>query len=150
MKMTIIEEAKDLSSIEVDELIGSIQTFDMSINERSEKKNKCITFVSNFEEGGSQDVKEESLTYDIYLLRKKLNKNLKYLNRKWRTIVPYKRFNIISHNKDMNKLEPNSGKGTRCLECEGYGHLRAERSTFLKNQKKRSNVIFSESDDERE
>jgi hypothetical protein len=30
-----------------DELIGSLQTFELSVNERSEKKNKSIAFVSN-------------------------------------------------------------------------------------------------------
>lgn len=33
-----------------DELIGSLQTFEMSINDRSEKKNKGISFVSNTKE----------------------------------------------------------------------------------------------------
>lgn len=35
MKLTVIKEARDLSSIKADELIGSLQTFEMSINERS-------------------------------------------------------------------------------------------------------------------
>lgn len=35
MKVTAIEEAIDLSRIKVDELIGSLQTFEISINERS-------------------------------------------------------------------------------------------------------------------
>lgn len=54
MKVTTIEEAQDLSSIKVDEPIGSLQTFKMSINDRSKKKNTCITFVSKTEEVGSQ------------------------------------------------------------------------------------------------
>lgn len=33
MKVTAIEEAHDLSNIKVNELIGSLQTFEMSINE---------------------------------------------------------------------------------------------------------------------
>lgn len=49
MKVTIIEEGQDLSSIKDIELICSLQTFEMSINERSKKKNKWITFVSNTE-----------------------------------------------------------------------------------------------------
>lgn len=49
MKVTAIEEPQDLSIIKVDELIGSLQNFEMSINERSEKKNNEIVFVSNTE-----------------------------------------------------------------------------------------------------
>ncbi|KAK2452208.1 gag-protease polyprotein [Trifolium repens] len=39
MKVTAIEEAQDISSMKVDELIGSLQTFELYINERSEIKN---------------------------------------------------------------------------------------------------------------
>lgn len=68
MKVTAIEEAHDLSSIKVDELIGSFQTFEMSINVRSEMKNKGIAFVSNTKEFGIQGDKEESWENDIALL----------------------------------------------------------------------------------
>lgn len=70
MKVTSIEEAQDLSNIKVDELIGSLQTFEISINGRSEKKKKGITFISHTEEVGSQGVKEESLADDIDLIGK--------------------------------------------------------------------------------
>ncbi|XP_057418719.1 agamous-like MADS-box protein AGL19 [Lotus japonicus] len=50
MKVTTIEEAEDIGNIKVDELIGSLQTFEMSLNEISYKKNKSIKFVSNTED----------------------------------------------------------------------------------------------------
>lgn len=50
MKVKTIEEARDLSNIKVDELIGFLQTFEMTTNDRIEKKNKSIAFVSNIEE----------------------------------------------------------------------------------------------------
>lgn len=49
MKVTTIEEAQDFINIKVDELIGSLQIFEMRINDLSEKKSKCIAFVSNTE-----------------------------------------------------------------------------------------------------
>lgn len=75
MKVTSIEEVKDLSSIKVDKLIDSLKTFEMSIHERSEKTNKGITFVSNIE--GDQGDKEESVSDDIALLGKKVQQILK-------------------------------------------------------------------------
>lgn len=45
-----MEEAQDLSKIKFDELISSLQIFKMAINDKFEKKNKSITFVSNIEE----------------------------------------------------------------------------------------------------
>jgi hypothetical protein len=37
MKVTTIEKSQDLSSIKVDELIGSLQTFEMSFDDKPEK-----------------------------------------------------------------------------------------------------------------
>lgn len=47
MKVTAIEEAHDINNIRVDELVGSLQTFELGMSDRSEKKNKSIAFVSN-------------------------------------------------------------------------------------------------------
>src|SRR4051812_1270490 len=47
MKVTTIEEAQDISNMKLDELIGSLQTFELSICESVEKKNNSIAFVSN-------------------------------------------------------------------------------------------------------
>lgn len=80
MKVTAIEEAQDLSIIKFDELIGSLETFDMAINDRSEKKNKSISFVSNIEEDENQG--EESLSDVITFVRRKFNKALRWLDRK--------------------------------------------------------------------
>src|ERR1044072_7891724 len=44
MKVTAIEEAQDIASMQVDELIGSLQTFELSLNDKAEKKNKSIAF----------------------------------------------------------------------------------------------------------
>src|SRR4030066_617462 len=46
MKVTAIEEAQDISNMKVDELIGSLQTFEMAISDRTKKKKKNIAFVS--------------------------------------------------------------------------------------------------------
>ncbi|GAU32755.1 hypothetical protein TSUD_323230 [Trifolium subterraneum] len=47
MKVIAMEEAQDISTMKVDELIGSLQTYESSVNERLESKNKSIAFLSN-------------------------------------------------------------------------------------------------------
>jgi len=49
IKVTVIEEAQDISSMKVDELIGSLQNFELVVDNRSEKKGKGFAFVSNAE-----------------------------------------------------------------------------------------------------
>lgn len=60
------------------------------------------------------------------------------------TNVPDKRSNINLQHNDMSEKEPNSGKGTQCFECEGYGHLRTKYLT------KGLFVAWPKYDDERE
>src|ERR1044072_919146 len=47
MKVTSIEEAQDISKMQVDELIESLQTFELTLNDRAGKKNKSIAFMAN-------------------------------------------------------------------------------------------------------
>jgi hypothetical protein len=46
MKVTAIEEAQDISILKVDELIGSLQNFEITINSKTNKKGKGIAFAS--------------------------------------------------------------------------------------------------------
>jgi excinuclease UvrABC nuclease subunit len=79
MKVTTIEEAQDISTMRVDELIGSLQTFELGISDKSEKKNKSIAFVSNTEDEENQcDLDAgEGMTNVIVLLGRQFNKILK-------------------------------------------------------------------------
>lgn len=80
-----------MSSIKVDKITNSLQTFEITINDRDEKNNKGITFVSNTREEESPYDKKERMSHDIALLGGEINNSLKYLVRKWRTIIQYKR-----------------------------------------------------------
>lgn len=60
MNVTAIEEAQDISSMKVDELIGSLQTFELA----NGFKKKNIAFVSNTDE---EDVQYEMETDEIIL-----------------------------------------------------------------------------------
>ena len=70
MKVTAIEESQDICNMRVNELIGSLQTFELGMSDGSEKKAKSIAFMSNTEEEdeeGGQDT-DEDLENDIALL----------------------------------------------------------------------------------
>src|ERR1051325_671927 len=79
MKVTAIEEAQEINSMKVDELVGSLQTFELGINERSDKKPKSKAFNSNTEERDEEydlDI-EEGLSNTIVFLGRKFNRVLK-------------------------------------------------------------------------
>ena len=76
--MAAIEEAKDVSTMKLDELMGSLQTFELNLNQNKKKKSIVVRTKEkdSIKEGNSID--DESLV----LLMKNLNIFLNRMNRK--------------------------------------------------------------------
>ncbi|GAU45850.1 hypothetical protein TSUD_371460 [Trifolium subterraneum] len=79
MKVIAMEEAQDISTMKFDELIGSLQTYESSVNERLERKNKSIAFVSNTDDEDLEIDMEstDSISEAIVLLGRQFNKKQK-------------------------------------------------------------------------
>jgi ribosome-associated translation inhibitor RaiA len=150
MKVTTIEEAQDLSSIKVYELIGSLQTFNMSICDKLEKKNKSMDFIS-------EENHEDNLSDAIAFIGRKFNKSLNKLQTRWKTNdldktsnnsrnkdVSDKLYNIISQDKNKEEEKSDQDKEVRCPECEGHGHYNTECHNYLKRQKKGLTIVCSD------
>ncbi|KAK2415952.1 gag-protease polyprotein [Trifolium repens] len=152
MKVTAIEEAHDISTMKMDELVGSLQTFEIILNDRGDKKNKSIAFVTNTEDdvAESDDEEEDSIADAIAMLGKQFNKVLKRVDRKNRQNGQSIRFDINKQQNNPKKTKPeeksNQSKGVQCHECEGYGHIRSECGTYQKRQKKGLTVSWSDED----
>ncbi|PON99959.1 hypothetical protein TorRG33x02_043770, partial [Trema orientale] len=116
-KLTAIEESKNLDTMKVEELMGSLQTYEMNLRQR-EKASKSA----------SKYAKEDDV--NLALLTKNMGKMSKSGN----------------SNKGMNFLKPDSSKknGIQCRECEGYGHVQAECANTLKKKAKAMTSIWSD------
>ena len=103
MKVTAIEEAQDINIMQVDELIGSLQTYEMTLNDKPDKKNKSIAFVSSTVEDDEQSEMDFAgeFTYALELLGRKFNKDFKRLDRKSRP-------NVLGKTSDNFKRSDNS------------------------------------------
>ncbi|GAU35618.1 hypothetical protein TSUD_30350 [Trifolium subterraneum] len=78
MNVTAIEEFREIVSMKLDELVGSLQTFELSMKDRTEKKNKSIAFVSNADEESESDKEaDENISEALVLLGKQFNKILR-------------------------------------------------------------------------
>ncbi|MCH92223.1 gag-pol polyprotein, partial [Trifolium medium] len=110
--------------MKVDELVGSLQTFELGVSERSEKKNKSITFVSNVDDEEEQSDMEtdESISEAIVLLGRQFNKILMKVDR--RPVTNVKNISLdISKNTNAQRKprtdeKTNQVKGVQCHECE--------------------------------
>ena len=148
MKVTAIEEAQDICNMRVDELIGSLQTFELGLSDRAEKKSKNLAFVSNDE--GEEDEydldTDEGLTNAVVLLGKQFNKVLKRMDRRQKPHVRNIPFDIRKGSEYQKKSDekPSHSKGIQCHGCEGYGHIIAECPTHLKKQRKGLSVCRSD------
>ena len=128
MKVNLIEEYEDISSIKVDEHIGSLLNVEMVVNKKIEKKRKGIAFKADVEDDKEQDIKDidDNMFKFIPLLAKTFGKVMRRLNRRYRNNVmtnvkdkvPNKRrgFNFQRRNKEGDKL--NKGNGVQCHECD--------------------------------
>ena len=78
-KVTVIEESKDLNEIKVEELIGSFQTYELSLsNQRKSKSFALKTINERVEAHGSSD--EDVVEKDVAYLAKNFRKFLKFKN----------------------------------------------------------------------
>ena len=78
-KVTTIEESKDLDEIKVYELIGSLQTYELSLpNQRKSKSLTLKTINERVETHGSSD--ENVVEKDVAYLAKNFRKFLKFKN----------------------------------------------------------------------
>ncbi|GAA0157490.1 hypothetical protein LIER_14746 [Lithospermum erythrorhizon] len=76
-KVTAIEEAQDLTTMRVDELMGNLSTFEISLDDGDLSKKKGIALKV-----ASEDVDNEDLVEIMNLLAKNFNKSLKRFNKK--------------------------------------------------------------------
>ncbi|PNX69358.1 gag-protease polyprotein, partial [Trifolium pratense] len=149
MKVTAIEEAQDITKMKVDELICSLQTYESAQNEKLEKKNKNIVFMSiTDEEEVDFDVdSSDSISEAIVLLGRHFNKVLKRMDRKPRAnginFIQDANRSVGTQRKTKPDEKTSQSKDIQCHECEGYGHIRAACPNYLKKQKKSLTVSWS-------
>ena len=79
MKVTAIEEAHDITTLKLDELFGSLLTFEMATTDRESKKGKGIAFKSiKVDEEAVSDT-ETNMDESIALLKKQFTNALRKL-----------------------------------------------------------------------
>ena len=83
----------------VDELIGSLQTFELGLNDGVERKTKSIAFMSNTEEDKSQEG-DEDLVNEVAMLGRQFNKLLKKMDVKSKANVKNISSDISKYNND--------------------------------------------------
>ncbi|KAA0058236.1 gag-proteinase polyprotein [Cucumis melo var. makuwa] len=133
IKVTAIEEAHDITTLKLDELFGSLLTFEMAISDRENKKGKGIAFKSTYEEEATANHSDNKANMD--------EKDVENTTR---------RYSEVSNRRgsDYEKKKEEEGKFFRCRECGGISHYQVECPTILRRQKESYHAILSNKDTE--
>ena len=127
-KVTTIEESKDLDDIKVQELIGSLQTYELSLP--SQRKSK------------------DGVEKDVAYLAKNFEKFLKFKNSgKFAKKGKFPSFG--KDKKDFKKREEKESLSTQevtCFECNGHGHFKKECPNYLRTKGKAYATTLSDLD----
>ncbi|XP_065630937.1 uncharacterized protein LOC136068135 [Quercus suber] len=136
-KVTTIEESKDLDDIKVQELVGSLQTYELSLP--SQKKSKSLAFKTIDDRVASHDPSEEdAVDKDVAYLVKNFRKFLKLKNGgkfgdKGKFQSSGREKKEFRRKDDRNSQ---SSQGITCFECNGHGHFKKECPNYLKSKGK--------------
>jgi len=135
IKVTTIEESKDLEEMKIEELVGSLQTYELSLPPvkklktialKAPKKKVEVSFGDDSED-------EEKVVAMLAKIFGRLMRNERFKNKfsKKMKKVP----------REAEKKDP---RGQRCYECSGFGHIRADCGNLKQGKRKAYNVTLSD------
>ena len=135
-KVTAITESKGVDSIPIDELAGSLQSYELDLPKT--KKSKSMALKSVDVSGFDDEIFAIEITYLAKNFRNFLRNNNRRARgknnaepRNFRRNDPTK-VNNIEKPKEKVGQPSNNSMGQQCFECQGYGHVKFECPTFLR------------------
>ncbi|CAM9000441.1 unnamed protein product [Rhodiola kirilowii] len=160
MKTLAVKEANDVKNMRLDELMGSLQTHEMDMNEENRlTKVSSVSLKTEVVKNKTDDASEQQFAMFAKnfgkFIRSQYGKGTESSQSPDSRFQKNNRTKLQKEEKDYKKnsaedsLSENKGKGIQCRECEGLGHIRAE---CINTQKKKNAyaVNWSDSDSEGE
>ena len=149
-KMTIITESKDVDSIPVNELVRSLQSYELDLPKTNKSKSMALNSVVDVDGNGFDD--ELSFTKIAYLAKNfrnfLRNKNIRARGKNNAEPRNFKRneptkVNNIDKSKEKVGQTSNNSLGQQHFGCQGFGHVKSKCPTFLRSKGKAIAITLS-------
>ncbi|XP_073046261.1 uncharacterized protein [Primulina eburnea] len=166
IKICAIDESKDTSKLNLEELISSLRTFEMNLELQTRSKGKAIALqttddsVNNLiQEANESDLGEETIS----LITKKFGDYLKRMRDKKKPVSTLKpsftpternktfvptQGNFKSRNETPGRPETKKLDSVQCRECSGFGHYANECANRLRRNKIMTATLSDKDTDE--
>ncbi|XP_019154690.1 PREDICTED: uncharacterized protein LOC109151226 [Ipomoea nil] len=148
MKVTAIQEHDGWEKKTVQQLMGSLQTYETKILGGPETKGKTVAFT--VEDAGAvsdPDEVKQRQTGKLGKFQGKKGSGSSANRNNQRSNSSSQRPGASRNSQSKDKT---GGKGIKCYECEGYGHVQAECPTYLRRKKSMKVALTWSNDDEPE
>jgi histone H3/H4 len=145
IKVTTIKESKDLEEMKIEELVGSLQTYEMSlplfkkINTIALKASKKKVKVSSRDDSEDEEKVVPMLAKNFgRLMRNELFKKFSEKMKK------------VPKEAEPEEAEKKDPRGPRCFECSGFGHILADCGNLKQGKGKTYNATLNDESEEKE
>jgi hypothetical protein len=136
IKVTTIEESKDLEEMKIEELMGSLQTYELSLPPVKKLKTIAVKASRKKVEASSEDDSEEEEKV-VAMLAKIFRRLMRDDRFKKKFSEKMKKAPREAEPEEEEKKDP---RGPKCFECSGFGHIRADCGNLKKGKGKAYNV----------
>jgi hypothetical protein len=140
IKVTTIEESKDLEEMKIEELVGSLQTYELSLPPVKKLKTISLKASKKKVEASSEDESEDE-DKAVAMLAKNFRRLMKDDRYKKKFSDKMKKPLREAEPEEEEKRDP---RGPRCFECSGFGHIRGDCGNLKKGKGKAYNVTLSD------
>jgi hypothetical protein len=146
INVTIIEESKDLEEMKIEELVGSLQTYEYSLP--PVKKAKTIALKASKKKTRVTSDKDFDIDEDVVAM---LPKNFKQFmkNDKFKKWFSY-RLKKAPQTVEPKEAEKKDPRGLKCFECSSFGHIKSECANLKKIKGKAFNSTLSDESEKEE
>jgi hypothetical protein len=144
IKVTTIEESKDLEEMKIEELVRSLQTYELSLPLVKKLKTIALKASKKKVEASSEDDSEEE-EKAVAMLANNFRRLIRDDRFKKKFFEKVKKAPREAEPEEEEKKDP---KGPRCFECSGFGHIRADCGNLKEGKGKVYNVTLSDESEE--